>query len=497
MPAFDRLLLDPTPEALMAALGEAARTANARCRSGLVERPTPAAATAVLAGQPEGVVRWSHNDDPGQRSTVVGLAWWSDRLGHKHVRVVGRRREPGNQLWDNVFDPLDDPRPGAWLVHPDRLYLRTLPDQQREVIAVCDDCGASGPPERLGWRGDCCGPCYDRRQEGAAPAPPAVLRGHDAAVRAVGFADGAGRLVSLAGYYPVGPTPLGPQWTEVPFLAWDLADGTAHPLRLPRRNWQDANLALAVHPDGQTATVGSLGTVSLWDAHSLKKRVQWSVGSRIVRLAFAPNSQTLAVLSVSRLMLWTLGPLAHGGRPLNADGSGVLTWARPARELCLAFAPNGRWLALGGAGQLVRQDVAPVPLEEVPLLHAPSVNDVAFSPDGRTLALAVHDGSGIVNRPGEVRTWDVAQRRPGALHGAHPRRVEAVAFTPDGRFVVAAGLDGAIRFWDVSAGELALTLEWHLGAVLCLAFSIDGQTLATGSADGTVKLWPWRALLPG
>jgi hypothetical protein len=489
MPEFDRLLLDPTPEALRQALAEAVQTANHRCRSGLLQLPPHLMRDAVTTVQrwPEGVYNRSANDDPGQRSTVGGLAWWTDPLGRKHIRVAGRRREPGSQLWANVFYPLDGDRPGAWLVHPERLYLRTLPGQSRQLIAVCDDCGAAGPPERLGWMGDCCGPCHDRRQEGSAPAPPAVLHGHDAAVRAVGFADRAGRVVSLAGYYRVGPAALGPQQTEVPFLAWDRADGTPHKLRLPRQNWEDANLALAIHPDGQTVAAGSLGTVALWDAVTLKRRAQWSVGSRIGRLAFAPNGRMLGVVSVSRTMLWAL----------DAEGNRQLSWDRPGRDSCLAFAPDGSWLALGRAGLVMRQDIEPYLLAEFPLLPAPSVNDLAFSPDGRTLALAINDGSHLLNRPGEVRTWDVVRERPGPLRGTTPRPVVAVAFTPDGRFVVAACLDRAVRFWEASTGELHATLEWHLGAVLCLAFSADGQTLATGSADGTVKLWPWRALLPG
>jgi WD40 repeat protein len=78
---------------------------------------------------------------------------------------------------------------------------------------------------------------------------------------------------------------------------------------------------------------------------------------------------------------------------------------------------------------------------------------------------------------------------------SHAGGVTAVAFSPEGKYVVSTGFDRAVRFWDLAAGREAAALEWHVAAINTLAFSPDGRTLATGSDDGTVRLWPWRLLL--
>jgi WD40 repeat protein len=108
-----------------------------------------------------------------------------------------------------------------------------------------------------------------------------------------------------------------------------------------------------------------------------------------------------------------------------------------------------------------------------------SVGAAAFSPDGRTLAVA----------DGAVRLWDVAARRPlGDPLGHH---ILSAAFSPDGHTLASAGDDGTVRLWDVATRrELGPPLEGHKGAVTHVAFSPDGDMLASaGYDDKTVRLW--------
>src|SRR5262249_41599266 len=67
-------------------------------------------------------------------------------------------------------------------------------------------------------------------------------------------------------------------------------------------------------------------------------------------------------------------------------------------------------------------------------------------------------------------------------------KFNAVAFSPDGRYLVTGGLEGAVRVWDARNGQKVQLLGTHNLEVRGLVFSPDGRHLASGSGDGTVKL---------
>src|SRR5262249_52866441 len=78
----------------------------------------------------------------------------------------------------------------------------------------------------------------------------------------------------------------------------------------------------------------------------------------------------------------------------------------------------------------------------------------------------------------------------------HTDRVNAVAFSPDGRLLASAGNDLAIRIWDVAARTLAGPPSiQHEGWINSLAFSSDGLLLASGSQDGTARIDYVKSLL--
>ena len=67
-------------------------------------------------------------------------------------------------------------------------------------------------------------------------------------------------------------------------------------------------------------------------------------------------------------------------------------------------------------------------------------------------------------------------------------QVTALAFSPDGQALAAAGTDDTTRLWDLASGTVTATFA-HPDAVTATAW--DGaSTLVTGAADGTVRLWP-------
>src|SRR5262245_654511 len=106
---------------------------------------------------------------------------------------------------------------------------------------------------------------------------------------------------------------------------------------------------------------------------------------------------------------------------------------------------------------------------------------VAFSPDGKTLAVA--------SQTGIVRLWEPVSGHLRASLQGHTASVRCVSFSPDGKTLASASDDRTVRLWDTATGQEKVTLKAHTAAVHALAFSHEGSTLATASADGTVRLW--------
>jgi len=151
----------------------------------------------------------------------------------------------------------------------------------------------------------------------------------------------------------------------------------------------------------------------------------------------------------------------------------------------LAYRPDGKVLALGSFKEvrLLEPETGKV-LATLPG-SAEDVRAVAFSPDGKLLAAA----GGLPARSGELRIWDVEKRSELRTITGHADCIYAVSFAPDGKSVATASYDKLIKLWDVASGKEIRTLKDHIDAVYALAFTPDGKRLVSASADRGVKIW--------
>jgi WD40 repeat protein len=218
----------------------------------------------------------------------------------------------------------------------------------------------------------------------------------------------------------------------------------------------------------------------------------WSVTA----VAYSPDGRTLAsACRDGSVRLWD----AATGAPLGE----IAHHAEPAE--CVAFSPDGRWVVSGGDGSVQSWDLTAK--KPGPHLQFSSglVTSVAFAPDNCRVAVGVgwnpwhrvapeqHDSYALC--------WNLDTERVERQFSAFPGSVLAVAFSPDGSRLAAAGganfpgepnQPGAVRVWDSRSGAETSRLEGHTGPVSGVAFIDEGDTLATTGRDKTVRLWDVR-----
>jgi len=147
----------------------------------------------------------------------------------------------------------------------------------------------------------------------------------------------------------------------------------------------------------------------------------------------------------------------------------------------VAFLPNGRRAVSCGMDRTVR-------LWDV---HTAAELKTITVPDrAMRLAISADGGRVIVGIRSGVHVWDLETDKVTVFEAAIDRgMIEQARFSPDGRWLLAAGTDGSVRLWDVSTSKELPVIKGMTGKVLEVFWSPDGQSFWAAGEDGTVRVW--------
>jgi WD40 repeat protein len=220
--------------------------------------------------------------------------------------------------------------------------------------------------------------------------------------------------------------------------------------------------------------------------------LQYAIGatsglSKVVSLpgpivAMSPDHRTVVTLEGSNLHLYDTSTGHLRGVPMPAgEGSEVL--GAVFQSFPVAFSADGNIIASGGGNALRLWDAASGKPIGAPLQgHRGRIDAVAFSADGKLVASAALDGT--------VQLWDVVSgKASGEPLKPQAANLFALAFSPDSR-ILALGSDDTLRLWDVAGGKpIGASVAGHTQAIATIDFSRDGRTVLSGSLDGTSRFW--------
>ena len=151
----------------------------------------------------------------------------------------------------------------------------------------------------------------------------------------------------------------------------------------------------------------------------------------------------------------------------------------------LTFSPDGKTIAVAGEKGITLFEVINLkPRWSQPSTQA--VNSISFSPDGFTLASGADDK--------EVKLWETSSGSRLRVLTGFQDWVGGVAFSPKDE-LLAVGSFQTITLWDTQSWKILHTLKGHTGYLWHLSFSTDSKLLASTSVDQTIALWDIQTVL--
>lgn len=284
------------------------------------------------------------------------------------------------------------------------------------------------------------------------PMCRAVLKGHEGRVVAVAWSPDARSVVTCS--------------TDHTARVWDAASGQC---RHECTGHKAAVSSVAMAPHGRMfATSSGDGWFRTWSVTTglCLDEVEWKDSGGITACKFTPPGQSSS--GGSMLVTAHYNPKFDEGRILMWDAERV-NMQVPLRAYSREF-----------------------PHKQIPYKGPINDLDVFETVEGGLLiALALQEGSmTVIDVDADATLYTMNDTH--TIRHAHSTQscVFAVRFSPTGRFVATAGIDGSVQIWDAEDGTHLHTLRSGVEEqVKALSWALDESTLASGGDSGTAILW--------
>jgi len=234
---------------------------------------------------------------------------------------------------------------------------------------------------------------------------------------------------------------------------------------------------IAISPDGKLLASGHQdGIIRLWDAHSGQLRASINGHPKLVRcMAFSPDGEVLATGSYDDgvVKLWRM-PEGKLARVIDGHVRGVSA---------LAFDKIQGLLATGDDNGDVRLWNPKSGGKKADLKHGKRVQSIAFSPDGKLIA---------ISDPPAV--WDVASRKKLTTLKGDMLWIYRMAFSPNGKLLATGSEANSLSLWLVPQDVAWLSSDL-MNPINALAFSNSGKYLAVAERETQkITIWDMRPL---
>jgi WD40 repeat protein len=235
--------------------------------------------------------------------------------------------------------------------------------------------------------------------------------------------------------------------------------------------------SMAASSDGRFVVSGSSDkTIKVWDTETFEESKtllghEGPVGAVVV----SPNTDLIVSLGGGEkvLRVWDV-----------QSGSELMTIGDKKTDFeCIVFSPDGKDIISGdNAGDIKIWDSATGEMLLAIHAHPDSISCVKFNLDGSKIASAA-------GWDGQIKVWDSKTGiHLASFHGDKEQDAEAIAFSPDDKYIV-FGLGNLIKIFEIETGSELKTLSGHEAWLTSLAFTRDGKRIISSSWDGTVRLW--------